>query len=109
MSDEKEKVLIDEVREFRESSEAIDKNNTASVLREHRILSDPMSDDEARRRMSGYSRRGFIVGGAAALIGVFGWRWMSDETKDRLLRSTLEFNERVSQAFYRPKIGRAHV
>jgi len=102
MSDEKEKALTDEVREFHEFREAIDKNNTASVLHEHRILSEPMSDDEARRRMFGYSRRGFIVGGAAALLGVFGWRWMSDETKDRLLRSTLEFNERVSQAFYRP-------
>jgi DMSO/TMAO reductase YedYZ molybdopterin-dependent catalytic subunit len=102
MSDEKEKILTDEVRVFRERGEAIDKNNSASVLREHRILSEPMSDDEARRRMFGYSRRGFIVGGAAALIGVFGWRWMSDEAKDRLLRSTLEFNERVSRAFYRP-------
>lgn len=102
MSGEKEKVLTDEVREFRERSETVDKNNTASVLNEHRIVSEPMSIDEARRRISGYSRRGFIVGGAAAFLGVFGWRWMSDETKDRLLRSTLEFNERVSQAFYRP-------
>jgi hypothetical protein len=102
MSDEKERVLTDEVREFRERGDAVDNNNTASVLGENRILSEALSDDAARRRMSGYSRRGFIVGGATALIGVFGWRLMSDETKDRLLRGTLEFNERVSQAFYRP-------
>ena len=102
MSDERETILTDEVREFRQSSDVVDKNNTASVMRERRVLSEPLSDEKARREMSRYSRRGFLVGGVAAFIGVFGWRWMSDETKDRLLRSTLELNERVSQAFYQP-------
>ena len=101
MSDEREDILTDEVREFR-NEDSVDTNNTASVLRERRILTEPLSDEKARSEMSKYSRRGFLVSGVAALIGVFGWRWMSDETKDRLLRSTLEFNERVSQAFYRP-------
>lgn len=96
-----DKVLSDEVREF-SREKTVDRNNTASVLNERRVLSEPLSDTEARREMWAYSRRSFIVGGAAALIGVVGWRWMSDERKDRLLRSTLEFNERVSQAFYRP-------
>ena len=102
MSDERETILTDEVREFRQSSDVVDKNNTASVMRERRVLSEPLSDEKARREMSRYSRRGFLVGGVAAFIGVFGWRWMSDETKDRLLRSTLELNARVSQIFYRP-------
>jgi hypothetical protein len=102
MSDEVGNILTDEVREFRRLNAVVDKNNTASVLDERRVLTEPLSDDEARRRMSSYSRRGFLVGGAAALIGVFGWRWMSDETKDTLLRSTLEFNERISQTFFRP-------
>lgn len=102
MSDERETILTDEVREFRQSSDVVDKNNTASVMRERRVLSEPLSDEKARREMSRYSRRGFLVGGVAAFIGVFGWRWMSDETKDRLLRKTLELNERVSQAFYQP-------
>ena len=48
------------------------------------------------------SRRGFLIGGVAALAGIFGWRWMSDETKTALLRRTFEFNEKVSQFFYRP-------
>ena len=48
------------------------------------------------------SRRGFLVGGVAALAGVLGWRWMSDETKGALLRRTFEFNEKVSQLFFRP-------
>lgn len=78
------------------------KNNTAAILKENRRLTEPLADDEAHRQMRGYSRRGFILGGAAALIGVFGWRWMPEETKKGLLRRTFEFNERVSQAFYRP-------
>src|SRR6476620_4217403 len=102
MSDEQENILTDEVREFRDAKPVADKNNTASVLNERRVLTEPLTDGEARRRMNSYSRRGFLVGGAAAVIGVFGWRWMSDETKDSLLRSTLEFNERVSQTFFRP-------
>ena len=102
MSDERETILTDEVREFRQSFDVVDKNNTASVLRERRVVSEPLSDEKARSEMSRYSRRGFLVGGVAAFIGVFGWRWMSDETKDRLLRKTLELNERVSQAFYQP-------
>jgi DMSO/TMAO reductase YedYZ molybdopterin-dependent catalytic subunit len=53
--------------------------------------------------MRGYSRRGFIFGGAAALIGVLGWRWMPPETKENLLRRSFEFSEHVSQIFYSPK------
>jgi DMSO/TMAO reductase YedYZ molybdopterin-dependent catalytic subunit len=52
--------------------------------------------------MSSLSRRNFLIGGAAGLLGIFGWRWMSDETKSALLRSTFELNEKVSQFFYRP-------
>lgn len=101
MSDEKEKeALLDAVRGLQAAN--LDGNNTADILNENRYLSEPLPDDEARRKMRGFSRRGFIVGGAAALIGVFGWRWMPDETKKALLRRTFEFNERVSQIFYRP-------
>lgn len=84
------------------SDEKPDKNNTAAILKENRRLTEPLENEEAKRRMRGYSRRGFILGGAAALIGVFGWRWMPEETKKALLRRTFEFNERVSQVFYRP-------
>ncbi len=100
MKDDKE-ILVEKVREL-ERGKRIDPNNTADVLGEKRYLSEPLSDDEARRQMSRTSRRGFLVGGAAALIGVFGWRWMSDDMKAGLLRRTFEFNERVSQMFYRP-------
>ena len=101
MSDKDNEILLEKVREF-ERDKPDDAANTARMLGEKRHLSDVLTDDEARRRMSALSRRGFLVGGAAALIGVLGWRWMPEETKTRLLRSTFEFNERVSQLFYKP-------
>jgi hypothetical protein len=103
-------VLIEKVREFELAKEKslnsdssfVDKNNTAKLLNEKRELSEILTDEEAKQKMSRQSRRGFLVGGAAAFIGVFGWRWMPQETKDALLRRTFEFNEKVSQIFYRP-------
>jgi DMSO/TMAO reductase YedYZ molybdopterin-dependent catalytic subunit len=107
----KPEILIEKVREIEaakekaESSDAqnLDSHNTAKILNENRELSEPLSDDEAKREMSKRSRRGFLVGGATALVGIFGWRWMPDETKQNLLRRTFEFNEKVSQIFYNPK------
>lgn len=101
MSEERdEQPVMDSVPEI--ETPPPDKNNTSVILRENRHLTEPLPDDEAKKRMRGYSRRGFVMGGAAALIGVFGWRWMPKETKERLLLRTFEFNERVSQVFYRP-------
>ena len=108
MSDNKE-ILLEKVREFEArtghtvDSYPDDANNTASVLKEHRYLSEPLSPEDTKRQMFARSRRGFLVVGAAALLGVFGWRWMPDETKAALLKRTFEFNERVSQIFYSPK------
>jgi DMSO/TMAO reductase YedYZ molybdopterin-dependent catalytic subunit len=107
MSDDK-KVLLEKVREFEaRTGHTVDSypdapENTASVLKEHRYLSEPLTPEEANRQMFARSRRGFLVGGVAALTGILGWRWMSDETKTSLLRRTFEFNEKVSQIFYRP-------
>ena len=106
--DEKKKILLEKVREFEvrtghtTDSWPDDPDNTASVLKEHRYLSEPLDEKEARRQMFIKSRRGFLVGGAAALIGFFGWRQISDETKAGMYKRAFEFNERVSQIFYRP-------
>lgn len=105
---EDNKILLEKVREFEArtghttDSWPEDPNNTASVLNEKRYLSKPLTDEEAKREMFARSRRGFLVDGAAALIGIFGWRWMDEKTKADLLRRSFEFNERVSQIFYRP-------
>ncbi len=108
MNEEKEEILVEKVREIehakleKEKLQNADRENTAIVLNENRELSKPMSEADARKQLSQRSRRGFLVGSAAAIIGILGWRWMGDERKEALLRSTFEFNERVSQAFYRP-------
>ncbi len=110
MSEDKDReVLLEKVREFEKrtgrsvDSYPEDPDNTASVLGERRYLSEPLADDEARRQMTSRSRRSFIVGGAAALAGIVGWKWLSDETKTNLYQRAFEFNERVSQLFYSPK------
>jgi DMSO/TMAO reductase YedYZ molybdopterin-dependent catalytic subunit len=104
-------VLVEKVREIEREKEKMetldarnsDRNNTAKILNEKRELSEPLSDAEAKREMSQRSRRNFLIGGATALAGIFGWRWMPEETKQNLLRRAFEFNERVSQIFYRPQ------
>ena len=104
MSEQKEEVLVEKVRELekakREKENPEDKNNTAVILNEKRELSEPFGDDEAKRQMRRRSRRTFLIGGATALVGIFGWRWMSDETKDAIFKRTFEFNERLSQTFF---------
>lgn len=109
MSDEKDKeILVEKVRELvRQKGDSPelwpdDANNTATALKELRYLSEPMSDQEASRRMFLKTLVGGLVGGVAAWTGILGWRWMSEETKANLLQSTFRFNERVSQFFYRP-------
>ena len=108
MNPENEEVLLEKVREIekqkREKAVAEEGNreNTANILKEKRHLSQPLTPEAAKKQMSQRARRNFLIGGATALIGVFGWRWMPDETKNALLRKTFEFNERVSQLFYRP-------
>ncbi len=78
MSDEMSReILLEKVREFEKctgqtvDSYPDDPNSTASVLNEHRYLSEPMTNEEAKRQMSARSRRGFLVGGLAALTGIF--------------------------------------
>lgn len=96
-------VLLERVREFeaaKREEKTGDKENTAHILGEKRKLSEPLSENEAKRRMSHRSRRSFLIGGATALAGIFGWRWMSDDTKNALLHRASKFNETVSQTFF---------
>lgn len=78
------------------------KENSANVLNERRSVSEELSDAEARKMLASESRRGFLLGGAAALVGVLGWRWMPEETKVSFLQKVFRFNETVASAFYRP-------
>lgn len=108
MNPENDEILLEKVREIEQqkrgkaAAEAVDRENTAKILNEKRHLSEPLTPENAKKQMSQRSRRNFLIGGAAALAGIFGWRWMPDETKQTLLTKTFRFNERVSQLFYRP-------
>lgn len=101
-------VLLEKVREIElEKSkteklgvEDSDRNNTAKILNEKRVLTAPMTEAEAKRNMSHRSRRTFLIGGITALAGIFGWRWMPDETKSSLLNRTFRFNENISQKLF---------
>ncbi|MBK8465975.1 MAG: molybdopterin-dependent oxidoreductase [Chloracidobacterium sp.] len=107
MSEDKE-ILLEKVREFEKrtghtiGSYPDDPNNTASVLKERRHLSEPLSAEDANRRMFLRSLLGFSVAGIATWTGVLSWWWTSGETKTSLFRRTFEFNEKVSQFFYSP-------
>lgn len=110
MSNEKDKeILVEKVREFQKrtghtvDSFPYDPNNTASVVNEHRYLSDPLTAEDAKRQMTARSRRSFLVAGASAFAGLLGWWWLSDETKKAVYRKAFEFNESVSQILYSPK------
>jgi len=104
--DKNKEILLEKVREFEmrtgqtTDSWPIDPNNTASVLGERRRLSEPVSDKEARKEMAVRSRRGFLIGGAAALLGVFGWRGLGDDAKNKFFEKVFRFNERVGRALF---------
>ena len=97
------KLVTEKNSEIEAASQKISKANTAVILKETKRLSEPVTETEAKKQMSRRSRRGFLIGGVSALVGIFGWRWMSDETKNTLFEKTFKFNEKVSQIFYSPK------
>jgi DMSO/TMAO reductase YedYZ molybdopterin-dependent catalytic subunit len=64
--------------------------------------------DDLERRLQRLTRRGFAIGGVAALAGFSGWRWLVTRTEeDGLpwpLRRTLEFNERLARGTFRASL-----
>ncbi|MEJ7576015.1 MAG: molybdopterin-dependent oxidoreductase [Pyrinomonadaceae bacterium] len=78
--------------------------NTARIVGEARRLSPVMGDDETRREMTRRSRRGFLVGGVAAIAAFGGWRWLkSSADADGIpypLRRAHEFNEQLSRTYF---------
>ena len=103
MSENKEKdseILLEKVRELealKSEKNDDDKNNTGLILKEKRELSEPLSDDEARRIMSSRSRRSFLIGGAAAIAGYLGYGWLRKPENFWIFERGFKFNESVSQ------------
>ncbi len=98
-----EEFLVEKVRELETAKKADvsnDKENTARILNEKRHLTEPLSDDEARKTMSKHSRRSFLVGGAAVIASYFGYSWLRKPENFPIFQKGFKFNEDVSQAFF---------
>lgn len=116
---ENPEILLDNVREIKEKNTS--EENTAALLHENRRLSEPLSDDEAKRRMRSLSRRGFLIGGAAAVFGYLSYGWLKqpadfwiynqafrygllDQPDNHwIFEDALKANEDLSQLYYSPK------
>jgi hypothetical protein len=103
-------VLVEKVREIerakQEAAKAIDaknleKENTAKILAEKQHFTPVMTDDEAKKNMSGRTRRSFLIGGAAAVFGYLGYGYLREQG-EAPFRRAFEFNEKVSQLYYSP-------
>lgn len=102
MKPEENEVLLEQVRELQKNDDRHDANNTGRILNEKRYLGEPIDADAAKKEMFRRSLRTFLIGGATAAVGFFGWRWMPEEFRSGLAQRAFKFNERVSQFFYRP-------
>ncbi|MCY7345267.1 MAG: molybdopterin-dependent oxidoreductase [Pyrinomonadaceae bacterium] len=101
--DKNAEVLLEKVREL-EALKKIDANddkgNTARILNEKRHFTESLSDTEAKKMMGEHSRRSFLVGGAAAIAGYFGYSWLRKPENFHIFQSGFKFNEDVSQKFF---------
>ncbi len=95
-------VLLEKVRELeaeKPAEKVDDGENTARIFNEKRELGGVLSDEEAKRQMFKRSRRSFLVGGAAAIAGIFGYRWLREPENFSIFQKGFRFNESVSQTF----------
>lgn len=98
---EKPEILLEKVREI--EGQKTGEENTAELLHEKRRLSEPLSDEEAKRRIRSLSRRGFLIGGAAAVFGYLGYGWLKQPENFSVFQKALKLNEDLSQLYYSPK------
>jgi DMSO/TMAO reductase YedYZ molybdopterin-dependent catalytic subunit len=104
-NNEKE-VLVEKVREIEQQKESEKRHfeeNTSLLLREKKRLSPPLTEDEVRRRMRGLSRRGFLIGGTAAVVGYLGYSWLKKPENGGIFESAFRWNENLSQDYFSAK------
>jgi len=115
MPEKDAEILIEKVREIeaakreKEALEAknlearkLEKENTSKILGEKMEYTPVMSDDEAKKNMARRSRRSFLIGGASAVAGILGYRWLRQPEQNWIYNRAFEFNESVSQLYYSP-------
>ncbi len=96
-------VLVEKVRELEAAKKADvndDQENTAHILKEKRDLTAPLSETEAKKFMAKHSRRSFLIGGATAIAGIFGYQWLRKPDNFSIFQKGFRFNEAVSQTFF---------
>ena len=75
------------------------------VRPKRRISADDGTSHDLERRLRRMTRRGFALGGAAAVAGFAGWSWLVTRSEEDGLswpfRRVLEFNERVARGLSR--------
>lgn len=101
----KSEVLVEKVRELEQQRVSANKpeEDSSLVLKEPKRLGPPLDEQTARRQMRGYSRRGFLIGGAAAIFGYLGYSWLKKPENSGVFESVLRWNEGVSQDYFSPK------
>ena len=100
------KILLEKVREIEEQKEpnaSTAPENSATILGEKRRLTSPLDNDKAKRQIRGYSRRGFLIGGATAVFGFLGYRWLKQPEQAGIFETAFRWNEGVSQDYFSPK------
>ena len=100
------RVLLEKVREIEEQKAAdktSDKENSALILKEKTRLGPLLDDNAVKRSMRRYSRRGFLIGGAAAVFGYLGYSWLKDPEQKGIFESAFRWNERFSQDYFSAK------
>jgi Sulfite oxidase and related enzymes len=98
---EKPEILLEQVRGLEKQN--VGEEDTSIRLGEKKRLSEPLTDDDAKRRMSSYSRRGFLIGGAAAVFGYLGYGWLKQPDNFEVFQKAFRWNEKLSQLYYSPK------
>ena len=101
-------VLVEKVRELEiakqqeEAARLEQRRNTAKILGEKIHLSPPMDDEEARKLIGKFTRRNFLIGGAAAVVGGLGYWWLRQPEQNWIFTRGFKFNEDLAQAYYSP-------
>ncbi|MEP6850549.1 MAG: molybdopterin-dependent oxidoreductase [Acidobacteriota bacterium] len=98
--EKKDEILLEKVRGLKSETTDVGRENTAVLLREAKRLSPSLDDVEAKRRMRAMSRRGFLIGGAAAVFGYLGYSWLKDPENAHLFDKAFKVNENFSQDYF---------
>ena len=80
-------------------TEPNDRENTARILNENKRVGEPVSDAAAKKTIAKHSRRGFLIGGAAAVFGFLGYSWLKKPDQSYIRRKRSRRFSRETRKF----------